>query len=264
MKPLTELTKGDIKNIKLVCFDVDGVTIKKGTIIKEEETRQTTTLTLKTRLLTKEVKEKLIEIKKYFFVAINSGRSTIYLKDVFNDLLWENIALIGEVGIFTLARGELVQHEKFDSRTLFKMRNIRFKLEKYADESRVSEAFEPKQFLITLHTKSEDKKIYEIVKEVDPEGEFSVIWSGEAFDILPSRLNKGTALVNLCSYLNLDTSQTIAIGNGNNDRDMIDTAGIGVTTEPKVLKADYYTSTSKEEHLGGIELIDKLLELIQK
>ncbi len=34
MKPLTELTREDIKNIKLLAFDVDGVTIKKGTDLK--------------------------------------------------------------------------------------------------------------------------------------------------------------------------------------------------------------------------------------
>jgi hydroxymethylpyrimidine pyrophosphatase-like HAD family hydrolase len=51
----------------------------------------------------------------------------------------------------------------------------------------------------------------------------------------------------------------MAIGNGPNDKDMIDIAGIGVTTEPKVLPADYHTT--KDEHLGGEELVDKLLEL---
>src|SRR3972149_100955 len=102
MKALSELTKEDIKNIKLVCFDVDGVTIKKGT----------------------EMKNKIIELKKYFFVCINSGRSSLYLTKVFADLLWDNFALISEIGIFSLVAGELVQHEKFDQTTLTKMRNI--------------------------------------------------------------------------------------------------------------------------------------------
>ena len=259
MKPITELTRDDIKDVKLVCFDVDGVTIKKGTQIKVEETPETQTMTIRTRLLAREMRDKLIELKKHYFIAINSGRSTIYLKDVFNELLWDNVALIGEVEIFTLAKGELVQHEKFDEKALAKMRNIRSELEKYADTTRISEAFEPKQFLITFHTRFDDKNVHEIVKKIDPESEFAVIWSGEAFDILPRRLNKGTALVSLCKYLDVDLSQTIAIGNGNNDRDMTETAGIGVTTEPKVLRSDFYTTGS--QHLGGFELIDKLLEL---
>ena len=260
MKPISQLTKDDIKNIKLVCFDVDGVTIKKGTFIREKETAEKETIITVTNLLSPEVRDKLLDLKKYFFVAINSGRSTIYLKDVFNDLLWDNFALIGEVGIFTLQSGQLIQHEKFGPQTLTKMKNIRAELEKYAHETRILEAFEPKQFLITMHTRFDDPKVHEIVKKVDPEGEFDVIWSGEAFDILPKRLTKGTALKNLCNFINIDVSQTIAIGNGNNDRPMTETAGIGITTEPKALKSDYYTEGAQE--LGGIELIDKLLDLV--
>ncbi len=262
MKPLSELTKEQIKDIKLVCFDVDGVTIKKGTQISAELTHETETLTIKTRQLSDEVKEKLLALKKYYFVAINSGRSTIYLKDVFNDLLWGNVALIGEVGIFSLLDGEVVQYEKFGQETLTKMRDIRRELEKYAQKTRIAEAFEPKQFLITMHTRHEDKNVYDIVKKVDPEGEFRAIWSGEAFDILPQRLNKGTALNNLCQHLDIKLEETIAIGNGRNDKEMIDVAGIGVTTEPNQVEGDFYTSGVG--HLGGEELIDKLISLTKK
>lgn len=263
MKPLSELTKEDIKSIKLVCFDVDGVTIKKGTYIREKETADTQTLTIRTQLLTNEVRDVLLEVKKYFFICINSGRSTIYLKDVFNELLWDNVALIGEVGIFSLLDGQVIQHEKFGKKTLDKMRDIRAALEKYADETTLPEAFEPKQFLITMHTpKVDDPKVREIVKKVDPEGEFKAFWSGEAFDILPKRLNKGTALRNLCEFLNIDLRDTIAIGNGNNDRDMTETAGIGISTEPDVLKADFYTKS--KSHMGGYELAKKLIELKSK
>jgi len=73
MKPVSQLTKDDVKDIKLICFDVDGVTIKKGTIIKEKELAKTKTLTIKTQLLENKVKQKLLELKKHYFVAINSG-----------------------------------------------------------------------------------------------------------------------------------------------------------------------------------------------
>ena len=43
MKPLSDLTKDDIKDLKLVCFDVDGVTVKKGTDISEVKTAEDTT-----------------------------------------------------------------------------------------------------------------------------------------------------------------------------------------------------------------------------
>ena len=41
---------------------------------------------------------------------------------------------------------------------------------------------------------------------------------------------------------------------------MTEVAGIGVTTEPKILKSDFYTTKAQE--LGGLELIDTLLNFV--
>jgi len=259
MKLITELTKEDVKDIKVVCFDVDGVTIKKGTNIKEIKTEESTTLTVKTSNLSSEVLKKILALKEKYFVAISSGRSSMYLTKVFAEILWDNAALLSEIGIFTLINGELIQNEKFDKNTLQKMGNIRVALQKLEGKVKDFGAFEPKQFLITLHAFSELPEVTEIMKEYDPEGEFYSIWNGEAFDIAPKRLNKGTALKNLADHLKIDISQTIAIGNGPNDKDMTDAAGIGITTEPDWLKSDF--QTTGDQHLGGLELIDKLLEL---
>jgi len=261
MKPISELTKNDIENLKIVCFDVDGVTVKKGTDIKEIKTAEDTTLTVKTSNLSAEMKNKLLELKKYFFVCISSGRSSLYLTKVFSELLWDNAALLSEIGIFTLINGELIQHEKFDEKTLIKMRNIRVALQNLEGRSKDFRAFEPKQFLITLHAFKEMPEVYEIMKKEDQEKEFYVKWNGEAFDIAPKLLNKGTALVNLCKHLRIDISQTMAIANGPNDKEMVEVAGIGVTTEPDWLKADFYTVG--KEYLGGLELVNKLLELVE-
>lgn len=259
MKPLTELTKSDVENIKLICFDTDGVTVKKGTDIQEIKTPENTTLTVKTSNLLPEMRDKLLELKKHYFIAISSGRSSLYLTKVYAEILWDNAALLSEVGIFTLINGELIQSEKFDSRTLAKMRNIRVALQALEGKVKDFRAFEPKQFLITLHAFSEISEIYEILKKEDPDEEFYAIWNGEAFDIAPKRLNKGTALKNLAGLLNIDIGQTLAVGNGPNDKDMTEAAGIGVTTEPDWLKADFYTS--QNQYLGGLELIDTLLSL---
>ncbi len=35
MRPITELTKKDIEDIRLISFDCDGVTVKRGTEIQE-------------------------------------------------------------------------------------------------------------------------------------------------------------------------------------------------------------------------------------
>lgn len=259
MKAISELTKDDIKDLKLVCFDVDGVTIKKGTDIQEVKTQDSTTLTVKTHNLESQMLDKLNELKKHYFIAISSGRSSLYLTKVFADILWDNAALLSEIGIFTLIDGELIQHEKFNEKTLTKMRNIRVALQNLEGKVKDFRAFEPKQFLITLHAFSEIPEVYDIMKEHDPEEEFYAIWNGEAFDIAPQRLNKGSGLINLAKHLNIDIRQTMAVGNGPNDKTMTDTAGIGVTTEPKFLESDF--CTVGEQNLGALDLIDRLLEL---
>ena len=261
MKPLSELTKNDIKNIKLVCFDVDGVTIKKGTDISEVKTSENTTLTVKTSNLSEEMRDKMIQLKKHFFISVSSGRSSLYLTKIYAELLWDNCALISENGIFTLLAGKLLQHEYFDPKTLAKMAKIVVELKALEGKNKDFRAFEPKQFLITLHAWNDIPEVYEIVKRNDPEGEFYTWWNGEAFDIAPKRLNKGAGLKHLADQLGIDLSQTIAIGNGLNDKDMIDAAGIGVTTDAKSVQGDFYTEGS--EHLGGIELVDKLLNLVK-
>lgn len=259
MRPLSALKKDDIENIKLVCFDVDGVTIKKGTEIEEKKSEEKTTLTVTTHNLNPQIKEKILKLKENYIIAINSGRSSMYLTTVFSEILWDNIALISENGIFTLLTGKLVQLETFDEETLNIMRNIINDLKKLEGKVKDFRAFEPKQFLISLHAYSEIPEVHSIVRKHDINNDFSVLWNGEAFDIAPKRLNKGRALKSLADYLKIDIKDTIAIANGPNDKTMVDVSGIGVTTEPKELEADYHTSG--DQHLGGEELIDRLLEL---
>ncbi len=259
MKALSELTKEDIKDLKLVVFDVDGVTIKKGTNIEEIKTPQETKFTIRTNNLTKEMKDKLFELKKHFFVAICSGRSSLYLTDVFNDLLWDNFALISEIGIFTLIDGELKQNKKFGSKELEKMKLIKNDLAKLVGDRPEMADFELKQFLITLHASHELPEVREIMKRHDPEEEFYCLWNGEAFDIAPKILDKGQSVKFLAKELGIGIHQTMASGNGINDKSMIDAAGIGITTDKKSVEADYYTEGNEE--LGGFEIIDKLLEL---
>lgn len=256
IKPLTQLEAGDIKDIKLVCFDCDGVTVKKGTDISETET----TLTVKTNLLEPRVLEKLKKLKKYFHVNFSSGRSLMYLDRMYGKVLWDNASLQGENGIFTLINGEVIQHLKFDRKTLEIMNNIKVDLRDLANHNSKARGFEPKQFLITLHAWEAIDEVEQIVRKYDPQEDFYVWWNGEAYDIGLKILNKGTALKNLTKLLGIDISQTIAIGNGPNDKDMVVAAGIGVTADQKGLDTAHFYTTKSEE-LGGEELIDRLLEL---
>ena len=121
MKPLTELTAEDIKNLQLVCFDCDGVTVKKGTEIEETET----TLSVKTAVLSERMLGKLIQLKKFFYLNFSSGRSLLYLERMYGKILWENASLTGEIGIFTLIDGKVIQHEYFSAKDLEILRLIK-------------------------------------------------------------------------------------------------------------------------------------------
>lgn len=254
MKHLDTLTKEDIKDIKIVCFDVDGVTIKKGTEISEKGTE----LKIRTSALEDHILQKLILLKKHFHVTINSGRSTMYLTKVFQEMLWGNASIIGEIGIFTVKDGEMLQSSKFNAYELEVLRKVTIELKRIAVENDMARGFEPKQFLITLHCKEAIPEIDEIVRKYDTKGEFYCWWNGEAYDIAPHRFNKGVGLKVLAESLGYSLNNCIAVGNGINDKDMTDMAKIGVSTDKDHLEADYYIN---DEHLGGEYLMDKLLEL---
>lgn len=257
MKPLAELAKKDIAEIKIICFDCDGVTVERGTEIEERGTE----LKVKTHTLSESLLRKLLVLKKRFHITFSSGRNLLYLEMMYGKVLWENASLQGENGIFTLINGQVIQHEKFSFETLKQIQAMKEEIRDLMKVNRDIRGFEPKQFLITPHCWREVPQIEEIVRKHDPKGEYYCLWNGEAYDICLKRLNKGVALKHLADYLKVDMCQTMAIGNGPNDVEMVEMAGIGVTTDPKVIKEDFYTLG--ELHLGGEELVDKLLELIR-
>jgi len=257
MKPLTDLGKSDIKDIKVVCFDCDGVTVRRGTEIEEKGQ----SLRVKTYSLSNSLLKKLLVLKKHFHITFSSGRSLLYLDRMYGEVLWENASLQGENGIFTLIDGQVIQHEKFSPELLEKIGKMKLAITKLAKTNKDIRGFEPKQFLITPHCWKEVPEIETIVKKYDTKDEFYCIWNGEAYDIAPKRLNKGAGLQHLAELLKIGMSQTMSIGNGPNDREMVEYAGIGVTTDPKELPADFYTLG--ELHLGGEELVDKLLGLLK-
>jgi len=254
MKALSELTAKDIENIKVVCFDVDGVTLRRGTQILDKGNEQI----MRTVPLEDNILQKLLRLKKYFHVTINSGRSGFYLTKVFGDILWDNASLISENGIFVLYKGEFHQNFIFTDYELKVLRDVTNKLKVLASNDKRVDGFEYKMFLLVLHCNQAIPEVAEIVAEQDLKGEFYCWWNGEAYDICPRRFNKGIGLKKLCELLGYTTENAMAIGNGINDKDMTDIAAIGITTDKVHLQADYYIDG---EHLGGEYLMDKLLEL---
>ncbi|MBQ6132311.1 MAG: HAD family phosphatase [Selenomonadaceae bacterium] len=52
----------------------------------------------------------------------------------------------------------------------------------------------------------------------------------EAFNLemSPANVTKGSGLIELCDFLKIDIAQTVAIGDADNDREILQTAGLGV------------------------------------
>ena len=75
----------------------------------------------------------------------------------------------------------------------------------------------------------------------------------------PAGITKGSGLIELCEFLGVDLSETIAVGDGLNDLEILQTAGLAVAMgnakdEIKDI-ADYVTADN--EHDGVAEVIEK-------
>ncbi len=76
------------------------------------------------------------------------------------------------------------------------------------------------------------------------------------YEIIPKGIHKGVALLNLAKILNIDAEKTIAIGDYNNDIELLKTAGIGVAVsnacnELKSI-ADYITVSNNDHAIAAV------------
>lgn len=257
MRPVSTISATDISRIKLVSFDADGVTVKKGTKIVQ----QGETLTIKTNKITFELLDKLNRLKKHFYINISSGRNLLYLQRAYGSLLWKKASLQGENGIFTLIGGLVIQHQKIDQEELEIAAKIKGAIGKLAQTNGDILGFEPKQFILSIHCVREIPEISEIVARADPGGKFYVKWNSEAYDIFSKRFSKATGLGFLAKHLGITTDQIMVVGNDPNDLEAAQGVGLSVTTSPDTLTADYCTQGKLE--LGGEEVADHLLGIVE-
>ncbi len=256
MKPLSQLTQEEVKNIKLISFDVDGVTVERGTEIIEKDN----VLTVQTKQISPGLLEKISRLKKYACVNFSSGRNLLYLARMFGPALWERASIQGENGLFTLIDGQVIQNSPLAAGELEKLEKIRREIGELAKTDKNIRGFEPKQFMVSVRCLKEDRQVIDIVRRIDTNNEFNVLWiSNETHDIFLKRFNKGTGLEFLCSRLRLEKSQVLAVGNDPNDAPMLEAAGVSVTTDSQKIEADFYTEGKFE--LGGEEVVDHILGL---
>ncbi|TSC55912.1 MAG: HAD-superfamily hydrolase, subfamily IIB [Parcubacteria group bacterium Greene0714_21] len=225
-----------LRSLKLLVLDSDGVSVPRGTEITEQESETLYEAHIKTFRITDEFAKLLNQLKKKILVCISSGRNLVYLQSMYEKILGGGTILQAENGNLSLIDGTIAQHFFYDEKyfqTLSAMKQDILKLP--------IKGIEPKQFILSCHASSELKEVYEIVKLRDKNNELKVLWNGEAFDIQKKEVSKGAGLERLMEHLNITREQTIAMGDRVNDKELLKTAGIGVSADKEALPAEYWT-----------------------
>ncbi len=238
----------DRKKIKLVCLDSDGVTVRKGTDFLADGRMETFGLR-------RRVYQWLEQLKSPYWVNITSGRCMDFLKVRYGGLWGDKFSLQSEIGNFTWIDGKVWEEEWSGDEWRLREemeKRLRFKLEGKLGVK----GLEPKERIITIHCRERMKIIESVVSEVDKDGWFYCWWNGEAFDIGLRRINKKTALLRLIEHLGIEMSEVMTVGNGVNDAQMEDKAGVSVSTNGQDLGADVVL---EGEERGGERVMEWLI-----
>jgi hydroxymethylpyrimidine pyrophosphatase-like HAD family hydrolase len=252
--PLDQMTKEYLANIKIICFDCDGVTKEKGTDFVNKNGK----VELKSHAPTPGMLAKLKRLSKLYHVTFSSGRAMDYLVGLYGEAVAENGSLQAEIGMYLWFNGEVTQNFVLTSGQVEKIEKIR-KILMALSDNRIK-GFEPKKYLITMHCRQAMPEVEEVVRVNDPEGELYCWWNEEAYDVGLKTINKGSGLTKLVEKLGLSMGNVMTVGNGINDTNMRDVVGLDVSTDQKHLSADF---VAWGEHLGGEDVVDRVLELVE-
>lgn len=252
-KDISELTKEDIKAIKMLSFDGDGVVKKIGTEFVEVEGGEE----LRSYRPSTEMMNILERLSEHFFININSGRSVEYLAEMFGNR--HKFVYLGEIGMYSFVEGKKVANFELSDYEKVKIEQIRQELAGLKDKK--IKGLEPKSYLVTLHCDEAIKAVEDLVAKIDTQGEIYCWWTGEAYDIGSKRITKKTGLEKLCQKLAIGMENVMTIGHGVNDADMLNRiVGIDISTDADNLKADFVT---RGEEVGGLVVVKKILDLVK-
>jgi len=255
MKNLSCLSQKLLIPIKLLSFDCDGVVLPEGTILSQKNN----SLSISTHPLPESSQNLLNKLKKKYWLNFTSGRNLVHLSQVFSPLLGDRVSLQAENGLLNYLEGQVWQSLSFSEKKLLKLRLLKKSLTELSQTLSGISGFEPKQFIITLHSQAPQAKIEELVKQSDPENELYCFYSGEAYDIGFKEITKKKGLELLLKKLKLPLSAVLVVGNDSNDQDLLKKATCSVSTDPKAVEAQF--RTDKTGWQGGQELMQHLLNL---
>jgi len=250
MKPIRKLKKEDIKGVKMIVFDVDGVLVPRGTKIKQIGN----TTTLETKIIEKKQIEQIKELhKKGFLINISSGRGLYMLQEMFREVL-PLVSLTYENGSATWYKGKIYQHvNSFDA-----LRDVFPKLKSVAKNNKKVKGFEPKEFIITIHCAKKIPAIEEIVKKAK---NLYTVWNGEAYDVgIKKNQTKAVGLKRLMKSFRLKKENILAIGDNYNDHELLKETGIPVSADKSRVEGKFYVPL-KGRFLPADLLMQKILSL---
>jgi len=250
MKPLNEMIVDDLKDIKMIVFDVDGVLVPRGTKIKQEGN----TTTLETKVIAKKQIEQIKELNKLgYMVNISSGRGLYMLQEMFRDIL-PFTSLTYENGSATWDKGQIYQHvNSFEY-----LKDILPELEKVVSKSKDVKGFEPKEFIITLHCEREIPEVEELVKKYPS---LTTIWNGEAYDIqINKEQTKAVGLRHVMEIFKLKKENVMAIGDNYNDAELLAESGMPISADKTRVQGKFFVPL-EGEFLPADKLMQKVLEI---
>jgi len=246
MKSIDEISSIDFKNIKLIVFDVDGVLVPRGTVIKQRNN--------KTYFETKRIAKEEIEfirklVKKGFLVNISSGRALFMLMDMFKEVL-PYVSITYENGSATWYKGRVYQH----CNSFKDIYTVDKELQNITDGS--IKGREPKEFIVTIHCANRVKKIEGIVSS---HFDLYCLWNGEAYDIgIKNYQTKGQGLKRVMDMFHLCKENVLAVGDNFNDKELLEESGIKISADKTRIDGDFYIPLPAEI------LMRKLLKEIEK
>src|SRR3989344_4499355 len=226
--PISDLSKENLKGIKLIVFDVDGVLVRRGTKIKQ--IGNVTTLETK-RIAVKQIEQIKKLNSRGYLININSGRGLYMLQEMFSEVLGF-VSLTYENGSATWYKGRVYQHvNSFD-----KLKKVRGELAKVS--SKEIKGWEPKEFIITIHCKGRVGKIESVVSRFK---DLYSIWNDEAYDIGIKKVQtKTTGLKEVMKMFKLKNKNVLALGDNYNDKELLNSVGVSVSADKERVEGDFY------------------------
>lgn len=248
-----EIPRGKLKKLKMLVLDSDGVSAKRGTKIIEKETKDYLEVSVRANKLSEALARKINKLKEKLIICVASGRGLIWLQSMYSKIIDNRTVILAENGNIALLRGKLTQLFDYDAEYF----TLRAKLKNEISKLPIN-GFEPKQIILTANCPYKMEQVPQIIKKLDKKKQIKAMWvAGEAWDIQRKDVSKGAGIKKIVKELGLKMENTIIIGDGPNDKEMVEMAGLGVSAEIKDLKAEYYTVG---KGLGGEILVDYLLK----